>query len=318
MKPPEVRDSPSAPLRKCTTCLDELPISNFGKKSSRKDGISAACKPCTNAANKKRREANIDTYRAAANGRYAKNPGVVKARVKAWLSIPENRERKNQSEKIAKKKPERKAKIAAYNAAYKIPIEVRNAENARRRLARKTNPEVRKKESEYRAEYYGRPEVKQATKIKRALREANPEYRALKNARRRNNRANDVSIFCAEKMRSYVYRTYKKIGTTKDEKTSNILGYSASQLRERIECQFTKGMSWDNRSEWHIDHKKPISAFIRGGITDPKTINMLCNLQPLWREDNQSKGGAWPLNPANDNKDARSEQKDIRSNPISH
>ena len=46
-------------------------------------------------------------------------------------------------------------------------------------------------------------------------------------------------------------------------------------------------MSWDNRKEWHIDHKKPISLFKPG--TSPKIINILSNLQPLWKIDNLSK-----------------------------
>ena len=47
-------------------------------------------------------------------------------------------------------------------------------------------------------------------------------------------------------------------------------------------------MSWDNRNEWHMDHKKPISAFSKN--TSPKIINMLSNLRPIWATENLSKG----------------------------
>ncbi|AVH85447.1 hypothetical protein Rostov1_00057 [Vibrio phage Rostov-1] len=48
-------------------------------------------------------------------------------------------------------------------------------------------------------------------------------------------------------------------------------------------------MSWDNWGEWHIDHIKPVAQFKREGITDPKIINALSNLQPLWAEENLKK-----------------------------
>ena len=66
------------------------------------------------------------------------------------------------------------------------------------------------------------------------------------------------------------------------------LGYNNLKLKQRLECQFKDGMSWDNYGKWHIDHKKPISKFNK--CTDLKIINSLSNLQPLWAKDNLSKG----------------------------
>ncbi len=68
------------------------------------------------------------------------------------------------------------------------------------------------------------------------------------------------------------------------------LGYTKNEFINHIESQFKDGMSWDNRSEWHIDHIKPIIAFIKEGVTDIKVINALSNLQPLWAKENLSKG----------------------------
>jgi len=90
----------------------------------------------------------------------------------------------------------------------------------------------------------------------------------------------------------YLWRTtlrnaLKRIGTNKEGKTSELLGYSASQLKEHIEKQFVDGMSWDNWGEWHIDHIKPVSKFDKSEkIT---IINSLNNLQPLWAVDNLRK-----------------------------
>lgn len=74
------------------------------------------------------------------------------------------------------------------------------------------------------------------------------------------------------------------------ESAESLCGYSDYDLRVHIESKFKDGMSWNNRSEWHIDHIKPIKAFLDEGITDPKIINALSNLQPLWAHENLSKG----------------------------
>lgn len=76
-------------------------------------------------------------------------------------------------------------------------------------------------------------------------------------------------------------------GKREDAEREN--GYTCNELRKHIESQFKEGMSWNNRSEWHIDHIKPISLFLKDGETDPKVINALSNLQPLWALENQSK-----------------------------
>lgn len=76
----------------------------------------------------------------------------------------------------------------------------------------------------------------------------------------------------------------------KEGKTQILLGYSAQEFREHIERQFQIGMTWDNHGEWHVDHIYPISKFIEEGIHDPKIINALSNLKPIWKTDNLSKG----------------------------
>ena len=70
--------------------------------------------------------------------------------------------------------------------------------------------------------------------------------------------------------------------------TSEMLGYDAKKFKERIECQFKNGMSWNNYGKWQIDHKKPVSLFNLN--TPPHIVNALCNLQPMWAKDNLKKG----------------------------
>lgn len=75
----------------------------------------------------------------------------------------------------------------------------------------------------------------------------------------------------------------------KNGRTEKILGYTRLELKSHIERQFAKGMTWENHGEWHIDHITPISVLLAKGIEDPKVINCLTNLKPVWAKDNLKK-----------------------------
>jgi hypothetical protein len=75
------------------------------------------------------------------------------------------------------------------------------------------------------------------------------------------------------------------------------LGCSIEEFRKHIEHQFKPGMSWNNRGRWgenvwHIDHIKPLSKF---DLTNREEFLKAChysNLQPMWCDENNIKGGA--------------------------
>jgi hypothetical protein len=93
------------------------------------------------------------------------------------------------------------------------------------------------------------------------------------------------SLLCG--MRSRLCSYLKMCDVTKRNKTFDIVGCSPEFLKEHLEAQFTDGMSWDNRSEWHIDHIIPLSS-----AKTEDELYKLChyeNLQPLWAEDNLKK-----------------------------
>jgi len=93
------------------------------------------------------------------------------------------------------------------------------------------------------------------------------------------------SLLCG--MRSRLCNYLKMCDVTKRNKTFDIVGCSPEFLKKHLEIQFTDGMSWDNRSEWHIDHIIPLSS-----AKTEDELYKLChyeNLQPLWAEDNLKK-----------------------------
>lgn len=68
------------------------------------------------------------------------------------------------------------------------------------------------------------------------------------------------------------------------------LGCTRSELYAHIERQFRKGMCWSKYRQWEVDHIIPLSA-----AKSAAELVRLChytNLQPLWKQENISKGGA--------------------------
>ena len=77
-------------------------------------------------------------------------------------------------------------------------------------------------------------------------------------------------------------------GYTKKSKSEEILGCSYNYFKEYIESKFQNNMSWENYGEWQIDHIIPISW--AENEEQVYKLNNYKNLQPLWKEDNLSKG----------------------------
>lgn len=82
-----------------------------------------------------------------------------------------------------------------------------------------------------------------------------------------------------------VRRVLKKSGKRKEIPSEKYLGYSQKDLMTHL----------GPRPEGHeLDHIIPIAEFFRRGITDPKTINALHNLQWLPRQENRTKSDNVP------------------------
>lgn len=95
---------------------------------------------------------------------------------------------------------------------------------------------------------------------------------------------NDPEFRLYDSMRKMVRRVLTISGTSKK------MGYTSQELRLHLESLWQEGMSWENYGKWHIDHIKSIKSFRDEGVTDPKIVNALSNLQPLWATENISKG----------------------------
>lgn len=82
-----------------------------------------------------------------------------------------------------------------------------------------------------------------------------------------------------------LHRVLNLTNQDKDKRSYEMLGYTQTELMEYLNIKTKKDLK--NK---HIDHIFPVVAFIRIGITDPKIINALDNLQILSINENLSKG----------------------------
>ena len=118
------------------------------------------------------------------------------------------------------------------------------------------------------------------------------EIRMKRKLRHKDKMINDFHYRLNLRLRARIRLALKVVKTEKHFKTKELIGCSVEQLKEHLEKQFKPGMSWMNYGYrgWHIDHIKPCKAF---NLTDPeqqKQCFHYSNLQPLWAQENMSKG----------------------------
>jgi hypothetical protein len=76
------------------------------------------------------------------------------------------------------------------------------------------------------------------------------------------------------------------------DKIDFYLGCDYETLKQHLEKQFTKGMNWDNKEHWHLDHIIPFACVKKE--SDLTYIAHYTNIQPLWAEDNLKKNRVPP------------------------
>ncbi len=123
-------------------------------------------------------------------------------------------------------------------------------------------------------------------------REDNKGYHCKKVKEHYNKNYNIDERFTLKKsLRSLTFQAFKNKSYTKDSTTMEILGADYQTVKELIESKFTKGMSWDNRGDWHIDHIIPLAA--ANSVEELKALCHYTNLQPLWAFENMSKSDSY-------------------------
>lgn len=105
------------------------------------------------------------------------------------------------------------------------------------------------------------------------------------NTRRKERRNTDPLYRLSENIRAMIRKSLSR--NKQSYITTDIIGCSFEEFKLHIEQQFISGMTWENRSEWHLDHIIPISS--AQTVDDIIRLNHYTNLRPLWAIDNLKK-----------------------------
>lgn len=177
-------------------------------------------------------------------------------------------------------------KVAASGAASRAA----NSEKIRARRAayRAANREkLAARQAAYYAANYEEVRARKAVYIS-----ANREkIKAGRSAYYKNRRRQDPLFALRERLRTRTREAFKNIGKAKPASTDELLGCAWEKAKSHIEAQFTEGMGWHNRCDWHIDHVIPLAS-----AYDAYTTALLCdvhNLRPVWGPENISKSDTW-------------------------
>ncbi len=117
-----------------------------------------------------------------------------------------------------------------------------------------------------------------------------PEVRARLRAYKAEKRRTDPNFRIADNCRRRINAAIA--GKDKSANTLALLGCTLSELKMHLEKQWTPGMSWMTYGKhgWEIDHIKACDLHDLSDPAQQRACFHFTNLQPMWRELNQSKG----------------------------
>jgi hypothetical protein len=76
-------------------------------------------------------------------------------------------------------------------------------------------------------------------------------------------------------------------GYEDDSESAELIGCTYVYYMAHLSRQFVKGMSFENKCDWEVDHIIPISS--AKTIEEIQVLSKFTNLRPLWRKDNRKK-----------------------------
>ena len=265
-----------AATKTCRTCHACKPVALFNKNQ---------CKACVADYQRKYRQKHMEKIKAKKREYHQQNKEEIAAKRREYYQ--KNKEEiaaimvkyyQQNKEKVAAKKreyrQENKEEIAAYQREYHQKNKEKLAAK-RREYYQKNKEEINARSREYKKKNKDHLTVYYRNYV-RTKRQNDPKYNLISRLRTRMNGA------------------VKAAGLDKKcASTIELLGISTQGLKEWLEAQFTEGMTWENRSDWHVDHRVPCDAFDLTVDQNQRICFWYKNLQPLWAEENIQKSNAY-------------------------
>jgi len=276
-------------IKKCKECECEFPLSNFYAQRPNPRPIvghyQARCKACHNKAIWKKKKESGDPYKYTRKWK-DENKEYTKAYAKEYAKTYKRKTKLNANVEIMKAYRADATRSAKFDESrhWGNHAEV-NRHNGRRHY--EANKELMRERD--RARYQDRKEYLKKWSIdnKESINEKRRAY--LKVSR------NTPEGKMMRAIRNGLARVLMITGAEKLNTSLESIGCTPQYLRDHIERQFNKRMTWANMGKvWHVDHIRPLASF--KGCDDAyvnKAANHYSNLQPMMAKKNLSKGDSW-------------------------
>lgn len=276
--------------KQCRCCTQTKPVLEFYKQTKAKDGLGSYCILCVKENDKKR--VNQDLLKIKIEKDNLFNSGLQKCSkcgtVKPLDAFGVNANsihgvRPDCKECMKKFYDANREKLIARSKAYVTKNKEKVSEKSKERYHKNGD---RNREM-LRASYHKNRDKR--IRYSKAYYELNKKTINEKNNERSKKRRREDAFYALKcSLRELLVSAFTRSGFSKSSRSHEIIGCDWEFLRLHIEKQFHKGMGWDNRSEWHLDHITPLAT----ATTKEEVIalNHFTNLRPMWAKDNLSKG----------------------------
>ncbi len=158
--------------------------------------------------------------------------------------------------------------------------------------------DVREKAKKYRTSEEGKKyfsAYKKTEKAKLASKEYSkrmrPKIRERYRGYEKRYHASNPMAKIAKLCRNRIRDGMRKSNVKKWAKSVILLGCSFDFFKKWIEAKWKAGMTWENWGiAWHVDHVLPVKSFDLSTLAGQLQCFRFSNTQPLWKEENFSKG----------------------------
>lgn len=264
----------------CGKCKEIKPKSAFGKNKVGKDKLQSYCKSCK----KQWYALNFDRLTIEAAAKYKNNSEEILLKRKIYRDANREKIRKQARDQYHNNKGTEKGLIRENNAKeYAHKNRDKHRTYAKERYAE--NRESYKLKSRIYAEN-NKDKNKKTSKI--YVQKNKFKINLYKKIWHNNRLKKDELYYLTNRIRNCISKALRKSDFKKNSKTAEILGCTFEDFKLHIEEQFANGMNWSNHGKWHYDHIIPISS--AKNEEEIIKLNHYTNFQPLWAEDNLSKG----------------------------
>lgn len=242
---------------------------------------------------------NIDKIRNRKKISYEKNKEKILAQQKAYYQAnrAEILARECTKQKLQRASNSTDPTVLAARQSRKEELSVIRREQQKARMAEKYKDHIsvvtKERVAEWNRRYYSKSGKKEAQRAYAKAYRQRPEVRERLRQQEKERRKTDPQFALRQGLRCRIRSALSDQGTYKKETTEELLGCSIQEFHQHLESQFLPGMTWGNRSEWHIDHIKPCAAFDLTNEEERKACFHYTNLRPLWKKDNLRKGAKW-------------------------